>query len=565
MTNSRFIEIIKGKGLITKEDAVALLQRYKGDAYAVLKHIIKSGTVTRQQIGEAWGDSLSVAYVDLSKTLFQSNLSKMLPEHFAREHKMVLLYKLGDAVTVACANPTQTLVIKKAEAMIGLPISTVYSFPEDIDDAIEIEYKSSGALGDVISNLSINSLLTTEGKITDAQLKQLAGDQAIVEFVRGLLLLAVKDKASDIHIEPGISTIRIRFRIDGMLHERIKLDPILHPPLISRLKILANLDIAERRRPQDGRISLQLSNKSIDFRFSCTPMIYGEKAVLRILGQSEKENVPDIADINISTPILKKLKKVVASPNGIFFITGPTGSGKTTTLYSILKYINKPDINIMTIEDPVEYRLEGLNQMQVNHKIDLTFAAALRSFLRQDPDVILIGEIRDMETARIAAQAALTGHLVLASMHTNNALQAITRLIEIGVEPFLVAPAIIGVMAQRLVRRLCDNCKERYQLSKDEIEEYFIWDGVSEVFFYKKKGCSQCNNVGYSGRIAIHELFVINNDIRNLAIKEASVLEIKDAAFRSGFHPLRYDGLKKVLTGLTTIEEIVRVTTTEEE
>lgn len=392
----------------------------------------------------------------------------------------------------------------------------------------------------------------------------LSFNQAIVELAKGILILAVKERASDIHIEPGEDMVRVRFRIDGVLHERLKLDADILPPLVSRIKILASLDITEKRKPQDGRISLALPNKAIDYRLSTVPTIYGEKLVMRVLGQVKAKETPDLTDLSLSYVNLAYLKKVVESPNGVFFVTGPTGSGKTTTLYAVLKHLNKPGINIMTIEDPVEYRLNGINQVQVNHAINLDFSSALRSFLRQDPDVILVGEIRDAETAKIASQAALTGHLVLTTMHTNNALQAVTRLVEIGVEPFLVAPAIIGIMAQRLVRKICDNCKEAYALTPEQIEDLFVWDGKRAVSFYRGKGCEVCGHTGYSGRIAIHELFIMNDLIRRMVAKDASIIDIQEEARRSGFRTMRYDGIKKVLRGLTTFDEVNRVTIADE-
>jgi type IV pilus assembly protein PilB len=325
------------------------------------------------------------------------------------------------------------------------------------------------------------------------------------------------------------------------------------------IKIMAGLDIGERRRPQDGRITLKLPDRALEFRASCVPTIYGEKIVLRLLGQNEFMAVPGLENLSFSKPILDGIRQIIHSPNGVFFVTGPTGSGKTTTLYAALKALNRKDKNIMTIEDPVEYRLPGVNQVQVNPLAGVTFAVALRAFLRQDPDVILVGEIRDLETATIASQAALTGHLVLTTMHTNNALQAVTRLIQIGVEPFLVAPSIIGVMAQRLVRRLCEHCKEKYELSRAEIEEFFIWDG-QPVFFHRAKGCERCNFTGFSGRIAIHELFIIDEATRQHIARNASILDIQKYARDAGFTTMRYDGFKKVLMGLTTVDEINQVT-----
>ena len=564
--NPEFLKLVVSKGMLTEEDTNNLLKKYNGDAYSILTFLVSGSAAKKNELGMLWGDSLGVAYIDLSRTMMQHHVVQKLPEQFARTSKMIPVYQFGDVITIATANPGQIIALKEAERLVSAPVSAVFTFTEDIEDAIEIEYKSGSGLTELIDKIGMNSLFKGTTKITEDQIRKLSGDQAVIEFTRGLLLFGVKERASDIHIEPEEEMVRIRFRIDGALQERLKLDRVLMAPLISRLKIMANLDITERRRPQDGRISLSLTNRSIDFRMSSVPTIFGEKIVLRILGQVEKQkDVPDLAELDFSASLFGKLKKIIDAPNGVFFVTGPTGSGKTTTLYAVLKHLNKPIVNIMTIEDPVEYRLQGINQVQVNHLINLDFGSALRSFLRQDPDIILVGEVRDMETAKIAAQAALTGHLVLTTMHTNNALQAVTRLVEIGVEPFLVAPSIIGVMAQRLVRKICDNCKESYRLTPEQIEDYFVWDGKSEVSFYRGKGCEQCGQSGYLGRIAIHELFIMNSEIRRLVSRGASILEVQESANKSGYKPMRYDGLKKVLRGLTTIEEIDRVTVAQEE
>ncbi|MBF0329128.1 MAG: type II/IV secretion system protein [Nitrospirae bacterium] len=565
LKNPSFIKALIDENILTQEDSERLNEKFGGNAGAILSYLAKGSVAKRDLLGKMWGDSLGIAYVPIAKTLIKPDAIKKIPENFARNNVMLPLYKLGDALTIAVANPTNTLALKEAERLAGCPVSPVFSFSDEIKDAIDINYQSDSGLSELVNRIAESALFKGTSTITEEQLKKLAGDQAVVEFVRNMLLLAMKERASDIHIEPEEEKVKIRFRIDGVLQERLKLDSRLLAPLVSRLKIIAKLDITEKRKPQDGRVSLELTTHSADFRFSSVPTIYGEKIVLRVLGQIKKKEVPDLSEMNFSTTVMKTLNRIIDSPNGVFFVTGPTGSGKTTTLYAVLKSLNKPGINIMTIEDPVEYRLTGVNQVQVNHTINLDFGSALRSFLRQDPDIILVGEIRDAETAKIASQAALTGHLVLTTMHTNNSLQAVTRLMEIGVEPFLVAPSIIGVMAQRLVRKICDNCKEPYNLSPEEVEDYFISDGKTEVVFYRGKGCEQCNGTGYSGRIPIHEIFIMNSEIRKLVSKGASILEIQERAKKTGYTTLRYDGMKKVLRGLTTVEELDRVTVVEEE
>ncbi|MFC1613802.1 GspE/PulE family protein [Gemmatimonadota bacterium] len=564
--NPEFIKLIVSKGLISDQDVEELLLRRNGDAMSVLKYLLDEGVAPKHELGKLWGDSINISYVDLNETLFEHMTVQLIPEKFARKNHIIPLYQMGEVITAAIFNPLNDSILQEAQMVTGKSISLVFSFKEEIEDACDIEYRSADSLVELTTKFPLDKFIGENKIITVEQLRAIAGNEAVVNFTNDLLLMAVKEKASDIHIEPSEESVRIRFRIDGVLQVKLKLANTILQPLISRLKILANLDITEKRKPQDGRINLKLSSQSIDFRFSTVPTLFGEKIVMRILGQLQAVNVPDLSSMDFSKIHLKRVKKIVGTPNGIFFVTGPTGSGKTTTLYAALKYLNKPEINIMTIEDPVEYRLPGINQVQVNPRIDLNFAKALRAFLRQDPDVILIGEVRDMETAQIASQAALTGHLVMATMHTNNSIQAVTRLIEIGVEPFLVAPSIIGILAQRLVRRICVHCKERYKLAREEIEEIFIWDGKEDVYFSRGKGCPECNSTGYSGRIAIHELFVLRPELRALIAKEdTSSLDLQELANKHGFKPLRYDGLKKVLRGLTTIEEIDRATVAEEE
>ena len=563
--NPQFMQLLVSTGTITEEVSRRLLTKFDDDAFDVLMHLARGNAGQRHTLGRLWGDSIGVSYVDIRTTLFQREIVDLLPERYARANHMILLYQFGDAITAATSDPLNQFAIQEAERMVGKPISPVFCFPEDIDDAIEIEYQTEDSLKDLSKRIVTDTILIEDiTELTRDELQKIAGTQAVVQFAHGLMLMAIREGASDIHIEPGEEKVQVRFRVDGVLREKSKLEKSLLPPLVSRMKILANLDIAEKRRPQDGRINLKLPNRSIDFRFSCIPTIHGEKIVLRILGQAQMRDVPDMTDLAMSRGTLDTLKRIMDTPYGIFFITGPTGSGKTTTLFSMLKYLNKPELNIITIEDPVEYRLPGINQVQINPAVDLDFASALRAYLRQDPDVILVGEIRDLETAEIACRAALTGHLVLATLHTNNAVQAITRLTDMGVQPFIVAPSVIGVMAQRLVRKLCDSCREKYLVTaKDGQKMVAVED--REVFFYRPKGCSQCNHTGYSGRIAIHEVILVNDEMRGLMARGAPVIDIQQCARKTGFQTMRYDGLKKVLRGMTTLEEVERVTLIDEE
>lgn len=562
--NLRFMELLVSREVVGADAARRLLKRYRDDAFAVLMHLVRMNPHQKTLLARLWGDSIGVAHVDLHKTLFQRDVVQRLPESFARKNHIVLLYQFGEAITAAMADPSNPFVLREAETILGCPVSPVFAYPHDIEAAIEVEYKSEQKLRDLSSRIVTDTVVIEDiSELTRDELQKIAGSQAVVEFVQGLLLLGVREGASDIHIEPGEDKVRIRFRVDGVLQEKSKIERSLLPPLVSRLKILADLNITEKRRPQDGRLSLALPNRTIDFRFSSVPTSYGEKIVLRVLGQMETRDVQDLRELSFSRANLEGLERVLRIPYGIFFVTGPTGSGKTTTLFSMLKHLNRPGINITTIEDPIEYRLPGINQIQVNAAVDLDFPAALRAFLRQDPDVILVGEIRDVETAEIACRAALTGHLVLATLHTNNAIQALTRLNDMGVQPYMVAPSMVGVLAQRLVRKICEHCREPYTPDPDTLRNFFVVDG-QEVTLKRGRGCLQCSGTGYSGRIAIHELVVINDEIRTQISRGASLMEIQRTAAKTGFQTMRYDGMKKVLRGLTTLEEIQRVTVADE-
>lgn len=558
--NNLFMQLLVENSILTEKDVANLNNKYHGNALDVLYHLINGVVKEKSVIGKLWADSYNFSYVDLETTIFQQEALKKISSDIALDNKIIPIYYLNDVLTIAVSEPYNEGLISKIETVSGCRISPVFSFSEDILDAITVQYQSDDLINEFVEQVAVNSLIKGTSKITAEQLKKLAGDKAVVEITKSIMLLATKEKASDIHVDPQEDVVFVRFRIDGVLQDRIKLDSSIHIPLVSRLKVMANLDITEKRKPQDGRVKLELSNRSIDFRLSTMPTVYGEKVVLRSLGQIVSHAIPDISELDLSKANHRIMKNIIDTPNGIFFVTGPTGSGKTTTLFSVLKYLNKPGVNVMTVEDPVEYRLPRANQVQVNSAIGFNFSQALRSFLRQDPDVILIGEIRDFETAKIASQAALTGHLVLATIHTNSALQAVTRLVEMGVEPFLVAPSIIGVMAQRLVRKICPYCKESYIPSKDEIDRNFIWDGETQVEFYRGSGCEECHYTGYHGRIAIQEIFVITESVRELISSGASILDINKAAQIEGFQTMRYDGLKKVLMGLTSLEEVERVT-----
>ncbi len=460
---------------------------------------------------------------------------------------MLGLYVIEGVLTAAFATPEEADTVKRLSQIVQLPVSPVFALPRDIEDAILIQYSNEKNLEETLSELSVSTVFDNP---------DLADSDSLVKILDDIIYYAIRERATDIHIEPQEGQSRVRFRIDGLLREVLTFSRKLHRSFMSRIKILCNLNISESRFPQDGRFSMPVGTANANFRVSTIPAQYGEKAVIRILAMTGKKSMITLEKMMMSQTVLAPFRRLIQNPNGIIFVTGPTGSGKTTTLYSALHEINKPDTNISTIEDPIEIQLAGVTQTQVNSHIDLKFATVLRALLRQDPDVILVGEIRDLETAKIASEAALTGHIVFATLHTNTAAQAIVRLIEIGVEPYMVAPSIIGVLAQRLAARICENCKEPYYPTREVLKKYFREEGLTDVPFFRGRGCGSCRGTGYKGRVAFHELVLITEEIRTLITNRASVQQITTAAAKVGFKPLRYDGLKKVLLGLTTIEEI---------
>jgi len=524
-----------------------------GDSSDLVQAVIDAKMIAKDDACRFWADTMNVAYVDPFVSVITDEAIEKIPLEVAKKTKSIGLYIFNGVLTVAMAAPDDQETAKRLGQIARIPVSPVFALPREIEDAIAIHYSNEERLEDSLGQLELAA----------DKLAQLAENNALVQILDEIVYYGMRERATDIHIEAQEINSRIRFRVDGNLREILAFSRKLHRALISRIKIMCNLDIAESRIPQDGRFSLPIGNQSANFRVSTIPSAYGEKVVIRILAMSGKKSMITLEKMMMSQSILQPFKRLIQNPNGIIFVTGPTGSGKTTTLYSALHEINKPELNISTIEDPIEIQLEGVTQSQVNATIDLKFANLLRALMRQDPDAILIGEIRDLETAKIATEAALTGHIVFATLHTNSAPQAITRLIEIGVEPYMVAPSVIGVLAQRLAARICDNCKEAYSPTRETLAKYFKEDSLSDVKFYRGKGCPKCRGTGYKGRVAIHELVLITEEIRALISEERSVQEITRAAAKVGYRPLRYDGLKKVLLGLTTIDEIEQNTSFE--
>lgn len=553
------IDILLSKGLLTKEQINTAREDMKKTGLPIERTLEKLGYITEEDIAKSVAESMNVEYIDLKHYLLNPELIKLLPERLARKYKAIPLFKIAKSLTVVMANPSDIMALDEIRSESGMAsIDPLFSTEKDIQNAIDQLYGTSGNIEDVIKTIDRSKLGIGAGLDDMQALAKAAEDVPVVKMINLIIMQAIKDKASDIHIEPAEDLVRVRLRIDGILHETSTIPKNLQSIVASRIKILAKMDIAESRKPQDGRIEFRVEKKTLDLRVSSFPTIHGENIVMRILDKSSI--VLGLEDLGFSKDDLKKYDKLIRSAYGIILVTGPTGSGKTTTLYSSLSTINSMEKNIITIEDPVEYELPLIRQTQVNIKAGISFATGLRSILRQDPNIIMVGEIRDKETADIAIQASLTGHLVLSTLHTNDASSAITRLAEMGIEPFLISSSVIAILAQRLVRKICPACKEKYTPSPDVIKNLSTLKDTKEMTFYKGKGCDTCKNTGYQGRVAIYELLTITEEIRKLIVKKSSAEEMKKKAIEEGMRPLREDGLDKIRQGITTVEEVMRVT-----
>ncbi len=557
-----FLERLRSLPHFDYAQEVAALAARHGDSVQLVQAIVDEKYLTKDDACRYWADSMNVAYVDPFASVITEEAIEKIPMEVAKKVKAVGLYVLNGVLTVAMAGPADGELIRRLSQIAQMPVSQVFALPRDIEDAIAVHYSNEKGLEESLGELERSSLFD-KPEIAGDKLAALAENNALIQILDEIVYFAMRERATDIHIEAQETQCRIRFRIDGNLREILTYSRKLHRALLSRIKILCNLNIAETRFPQDGRFSMQVGSQTANFRISTIPSAFGEKAVVRILAMAGKKSMMTLDKMLISQTILQPFKRLIQNPNGIVFVTGPTGSGKTTTLYAALHEINTPEMNISTIEDPIEIQLAGVNQSQVNANIDLKFATILRALMRQDPDAILIGEIRDLETAKIAMEAALTGHIVFATLHTNSAPQAIVRLMEIGVEPYMVAPSVIGVLAQRLAARICEACKEAYYPSREILQKYFQDEGLTEVPFFRGRGCAACRHTGYKGRVAFHELVLITEEVRSLISEGRSVQEISRAAAKVGYKPLRHDGLKKVLLGLTTIDEVEQNTSFE--
>ncbi|HTB63438.1 MAG TPA: GspE/PulE family protein [Opitutales bacterium] len=551
-----FAELLREKHPMTADkDLGRLVKKHGENSIELVEAVIIAGMLSHTAASRLWSEIIGIAYIDPFNTVITPEAIGLIPAEIARKAQALPLYVLDGVLTVALPDPLDASMKKRLEGITGHKISPMFALPAEIHDAIEVHYSSDKDIEAIVKELEDTGEVVAL-QLSPAELEKLSESKSLIRIVDSLVYFALRERASDIHIEPQENDTRVRYRIDGRLREILRCPKILHRAIICRLKVMCDLNIAQNRFPQDGRFSLQLGTRRGDFRVSFIPTVEGEKCVIRVLASTAKKDFMTLDKMLISQSILTPFKRIIQSPNGIVFVTGPTGSGKTTTLYAALAEVNSVDINVSTIEDPVELKLPGLAQSQVNAHIDLKFGLLLRALMRQDPDVILVGEIRDGETAKIAAEAALTGHLVFATMHTNNAPQAFTRLMEIGVEPHVVAPSVLAVVSQRLAARICERCKESYLASPELLEKYFTDIEGQNISFYMGKGCEVCRRTGYKGRIGFHEMVVATEEIRDIVSNGGNIEALTAAAKRSGYRPLRHDGLKKVLLGMTTIEEV---------
>ena len=563
------VQILHDVGLVTNDDILKARGLTKHGGVSVLEALLKGGKLTEVDVSKALAGQFGMDFIQLAEYRVPDEVIAMVPRHVARRYKVVPVYKHDSTLTVAISDPMDVDTVDSLRYILKINVEPVVATLPEIEAALARYY---GTTDDTVENmlqditegeidLGTQAKPVTESKIED--IAETEADAPIIKLVQLIIMQAYRDRASDIHIEPLEKRLRVRYRIDGVLHEVDSPPKRLQPSIISRLKIMSNMSIAEKRLPQDGRIQIPVMGRTLDLRVSALPTNHGEGVVMRILDKSSL--LLGLGDLGFFSDQQELTNKIITSADGIFLVTGPTGSGKTTTLYACLHSINKPDRKIITVEDPVEYQLAGINQVQVNADINLTFSAALRSILRQAPNIIMIGEIRDLETANIAVQAALTGHLVFSTLHTNDAPSAVTRLIDIGVKPFLVASATRAIMAQRLLRRICSKCKEPYTPTDYEMKTLNLDPAqLEKTQIFKGRGCSECSRTGYRGRTGIYEIFFVDEEMRRLIYERVPSNVLRTQARALGMRTLREDGVRKIMAGLSTPEEVISITASDQ-
>ena len=546
-------DILLESGLVSSAQLQSAYDEHQRAGRALGRVLVDQGVLTESQLVAALAQQIGMRFVELGDFPVDPSAVSLVPGALARRY-VVLPFGFEDGkLLLAMADPANFLAIEDVRAVTQTDVKPCVATRNDVLAAIDRHYRADSDLND------LTAILDVEEEEDLSKVREAVDDAPIVKYVNALITQAIQDRASDIHLEPTERDLRVRYRIDGVLHEIMRSPKTIQSGVISRLKIMSDINIAERRIPQDGRLSVNANGKKVDLRVATLPTVWGEKVVMRILDNSTARL--DLTDLGFSDANFERFSRSFAKPYGMILVTGPTGSGKSTTLYATLNILNRAEVNIITVEDPVEYRLPGVNQVQVNNKAGLNFASALRSILRSDPDIVLIGEIRDHETAQIAVEAALTGHLVLSTLHTNDAPSAITRLTEMGIEPFLVGSAVDCVLAQRLARLLCKKCREEYAPTPEAlVAARFPWqDGQPLPTLFRPVGCSACAKTGYKGRLALHEVMPMSEELELLTVEHAPASQITETARRQGMITLRDDGMAKVLRGVTSIDEILRV------
>jgi len=580
MARKRLGEILIEQKIIDEEKLAKALKYQEQNRCLIGESLIKLGYATEEQVAIALSKQLGIPYASIQNQILKpekgQDIEKIIPEKFARDNKIIPLFVENGVIAIAMSDPTDLMLLDNIRAMTGMDVQVFISTKAQILKVIDSFYQMETSLIDQVvdtgkgsdSDISDSDVLTPDGKLDLDRviMSQSSGAQAI-KLVNAILKQAIAERTSDIHLEKYDEKISLRFRIDGVLHERTAPPKELFDNIIARVKILSKLNIAERRLPQDGSFSIRYQNRTIEVRVATCPTVFGEKLVMRLLDKGGIEL--NLDKMGLDPEQKEDFLKAANSPHGLILVTGPTGSGKTTTLAALLTTIKTPEMNFLTLEDPVEVKMDGISQVQVKPEIGLTFAAGLRSFLRMDPDVILVGETRDNETAEACIKAAMTGHLVLSTLHTNNALEAIPRLIDMGVEPYLLASTLLLTEAQRLVRRLCPDCKQPYKPSKEELD-MFLKESLlnpmpdpNKIIFYKPRGCQKCFNIGYKGRVAIYETYFITEEIKRIISDNPDILKIKEVAKKQGTWDLRASGWRKVLAGVTSVDEMLATTIVE--
>ena len=558
-------QLLLSRRIVTAEQIEKALteQKEKGHRKLLGELLVEMGYCTENQIASALAQAYGVPYAQVSPKICDPKVIEILPREFLEEYIILPLFKVNNVLTMAVSEPTNVFLIDEIERISGCKVQIVCSTSKDIKATLQTYLPAANVfvIDDIIDDEGLEEFALVENITQDiSNLEEIAGQSPVVKLVNYLLYNAVRENASDIHIEPDEKKLRVRYRVDGRLYEKICPPYQMHSAIVSRVKIMAELDIAQRRLPQDGGIHVLVEGRPIDLRVSVMPGNFGEKVVIRII--DPQKVLFNLESLGFIYENLQLFRQVIQSPNGIVLVTGPTGSGKNTTLYAALSELNSDEVNICTVEDPVECNIAGINQFQVNQAAGFVFSTALRSLLRQDPDIIMVGEIRDEATANIAVQAALTGHLVLSTLHTNDAPGAVTRLLDLGVAPYLVSASLIAVLAQRLVRKICPNCKTEYE-PPSSIRKVVEKDSGKVQKFYRGVGCKKCRNTGYAGRIAIQELFVPNEEIMEMINERSSLKKLRAKALRSGMISLQSDGIEKVKVGIISIEEVLRTTQAE--